>query len=133
MYKRQVPFLFQDKIFEQHEGMAMGSNLAPTFANFAIDTLPNEQQPLFYIRYVDDIFAIFSQITHVDSFFNFINSIDKNLQFTTEFPSSSDLPFLDTNILLTNNSFSITSYVKPSNTGLAIKWLLLKPKNSKSI
>ena len=78
----------------------MGSNLAPTFANFAmdiieskIDTLPNDQQPLFYIRSVDDTFAIFSQNTHVDSFFNFINSIDKNLQFTTEFPSSSGLPF----------------------------------------
>ena len=34
-----VPFLFQDKIFEQHEGMAMGSNLAPTFANFAMDII----------------------------------------------------------------------------------------------
>ena len=74
-----------------------------------IDTLLNEQKPLFYIRYVDVIFEIFSQNTHVNSIFNFINSIDKNLQFTTEFPSSSGLPFLDTTILLTNNGFSITS------------------------
>ena len=92
----------------------MGSNLAPTFSNFAMDIrvenwYSSKWTTTTFLHYVDDIFPIFSRNTHVDSFFNFINSIDKNLQFSTEFPSSYGLPFLDTNILLTNNSFSITS------------------------
>ena len=49
-----VPFVFNDEIYNKFEGMAMGSNLAPTFASFAmnliehkISFLPIEQQPLF--------------------------------------------------------------------------------------
>jgi len=88
-----VPFIFNDNIYEQFDGMAMGSNLAPTFANFAMDMiesqfhkLSSEQKPLFYTRYVDDIFVLFNNESSALKFYDFMNSIDKNLQFTYEMP-----------------------------------------------
>ena len=34
-----VPFLFQEGIYEQFDGMVIGSNLASTFANFSMDLI----------------------------------------------------------------------------------------------
>ena len=66
--------------------MAMGSLLAPTFASFAmnliehkISFLPTEQQPLFYARYVDDVFVVFKNPTDLHSFYDFIKTVEKNL------------------------------------------------------
>ena len=35
---------------------------------------PNDFKPLFYCRYVNDMFAVFREITHIYRFFNYINN-----------------------------------------------------------
>ena len=82
--------------------------------------LSSEQTPFFYTRYVDDIFVLFNNESSALKFYNFMNSIDKNLQFIYEMPNDSHLPFLDTCISIKNNSFTIKHYQKPTHTGLFI-------------
>ena len=51
-------FTFNDKIYKQTDGMAMGSQLGPTFANIFmcyietmfLDQCPESFKPLFYRR-----------------------------------------------------------------------------------
>ena len=55
---KNVLFQFDGKLFVQNDGVAMGSKLAPTLANFAMDMIEGKfvKRPLFYQRYVDDVF-----------------------------------------------------------------------------
>ena len=51
--------------------------------------------PLYYKRYMDDIFAIFSNDCHKDSFFDTLNYMHANFQFTVENVLDNKLAFLD--------------------------------------
>ena len=56
-------FSFEGKIYKQIDGVAMGSPLGPTFANaflcFHEQIWLDEFKPVYYRRYVDDIFVLF--------------------------------------------------------------------------
>ena len=62
----QTNFIFNGKFYDQIDGVAMGSPLAPVLANifmvFHESKWINEynlSKPKFYLRYVDDILATF--------------------------------------------------------------------------
>lgn len=62
---KELPFTAPDgSIYKQIEGVAMGSPLGPTFANFYMGHLEENvfqiqmNKPLIYARYVDDIFVV---------------------------------------------------------------------------
>ena len=59
-------FLYKDKLFQQIDGVATGSLLGPTLAHFflakmekKIISIASANHRLLYLRYVDDIFAVF--------------------------------------------------------------------------
>ena len=59
------------KLFTQIDGVSMGNLLAPTIANYFMGTLEkylfnteDENNPVLYLRYVDDIFCISKKIFH---------------------------------------------------------------------
>ena len=60
--KCQTYFLFNKKFYDQINGEAMGSLLAPVLVNFFIGDNKNFQRtpPSYYRRYVDDIFSVFN-------------------------------------------------------------------------
>ena len=98
-------FTFQGRFYEQIECAAMGSPISPIVANLfmedmeikAINTLPCP--PSLWKRYVDDTSTII-KTANKSSFLEHINSIDPNIQFTSEDPKSDgSMPFLD--ILIT--------------------------------
>ena len=68
-------FIF-DILYKQKDGMAMGSPLGPTLANVflsfyevkLIEQCPKEFKPVFYRRYVDDIFVLFESTEHLSKF-----------------------------------------------------------------
>ena len=67
----QGMFLYKDKLYQQHDGVSMGSPLAPTLANFFLAHIENKLlgkqldfHPKLYSRYVDDIFAVFDNSLH---------------------------------------------------------------------
>ena len=53
---------FNGKLYEQLDGMCMGSNLGPAMAAFTMHMVETKYtiEPLFYARYVDDILVLFN-------------------------------------------------------------------------
>ena len=79
--------------------------------------------PSLWKRYVDDTSTI-TKTAHRSSFLDHINSIDPNIQFTSE-DSRGDgpMPFLD--ILITpkeDGRLSTSVYRKPTHTDLYLQW-----------
>ena len=123
-------------MYDQIDGVAMGSPLAPVLANLFLGHyeniwLNNYQGPSvqFYRRYVDDTFCLFKYERDALLFFNFLNSQHPNNKFTMEKETNKMLASLDVcinnkdpcNLLMSvhrkktfsgllTNFFSFTSY-----------------------
>ena len=98
----QTHFLFDGKVYDQIDGVAMGSPLAPVLANLFLGHYENiwlnkYQGPTvhFYRRYVDDTFCLFNTEHDAISFFDFINSQHPSITFTMEKETNKVLAFLD--------------------------------------
>ena len=103
----------------------MGSPLAPNLANLFMGY--NEKNwlsdhggldpPIFYRRYVDDIFAVFDSREGALSFLDYLNSRHPNIKFTKEENVNGVLPFLD--ISISNfDGYKTSVYHKPTYSGL---------------
>ena len=135
---RSTYFTHRGKFFEQVEGAAMGSPISPIVANLfmenfesrALQSSPNP--PLLWKRLVDDTFVILKR-AHKEEFLTHINSVDSNIQFTTEEPGpDGSLPFLDILISPDEEGRLKTSvYRKPTNTDQYLQWDSHHPISSK--
>ena len=47
-----------------------------------LNDCPEDFKPVYYRRYVDDIFALFCSPDHLEKFTNYLNSKHKNIKFT---------------------------------------------------
>ena len=73
----QSIFVYDQKVYEQIDGVAMGSPLAPLLANWFVSRIENnilqqniDCKPIIYKRYVDDVFALFHTKDQRDTFFS---------------------------------------------------------------
>ena len=101
-------FQFNNDLYIQKGGVAMGSNLGPTMAAFAMDLVESKLpfRPMYYRRYVDDIFAIFDSKSDALAYLDILNSVHPNLQFTIETQNSEgSLRFLDVDVSSHDNKF----------------------------
>ena len=87
----QTHFIFNSKFYNQIDGVAMSSPLAPVLANifmgFHESKWLNEyylNKPKFYSRYVDDILAAFGNEQDSLNFLDFLNNKHPNSKFTIE-------------------------------------------------
>ena len=136
---KDSPFQFNNKLYTQVDGVAMGSPLGPTFANCFmcfheekwLDDCPLEFRPLYYRRYVDDCFVLFRKPEHIPKFQNYLNSKHANIKFTVEHESDGTLPFLDVLLTRNRNQISTSIYRKPTFTGLGLNFLSFVPENFK--
>ncbi|XP_057305452.1 uncharacterized protein LOC130642384 [Hydractinia symbiolongicarpus] len=105
----------------------MGSPLGPTFANAFLcyheqnwlNNCPTEFKPVYFKRYVDDIFVLFSSPDHLPKFQNYLNKCHPNISFTSETEKSNKLSFLDISITRDVDRKFITSiYRKPTFSGV---------------
>ena len=92
-------FIYKDSVYKQIDGVAMGSPLAPLLANWFVckveNTIFNQDlacKPVFYRRYVDDIFALFCNKDEMDRFHSILNDAHLHLSFTKEM-ANNILPF----------------------------------------
>ena len=115
----------------------MGSPLAPTLANFYLGHMEIELskdndivKPALYLRYVDDVFAVFSDNKDYMSFLNALNAYHPNVQFTAEIGNDS-LCFLDTQISVKDGIFESWVYRKPTNTGVLLNFIAVCPQQWK--
>ena len=68
-----VKFSFNNKMYKQIDGAAMGSLLSPALANIFIGyqeekLFIDNNQPLIYFRYVDDTFVMFEKVFNCNQF-----------------------------------------------------------------
>ena len=118
-------FIFNNTVYKQTDGVAMGSPLGPAFANIFMSWLetqileqcPSSYKPIFYRRYVDDTFALFTNKASAELFLEFANSFHENVRFTMENETNNKLPFLDILIERTPSGFATGVYRKPTFTG----------------
>ena len=119
-------FILKGNFYEQIDGVAMGSPLAPVLANVFLshhetnwlNDCPSQIKPLYYRRYVDDSFILFRSPNHILPFLNYINSRHPNIHFTHQVENSDTLPFLDIQIQRFRGRFSTSVYRKLTFTGL---------------
>ena len=119
-------FVFNGKVYEQKDGVAMGSSLGPLLANIWMAHLEesfmhgHDEFPLFYRRYVDDTFCLFKDRISAEMFLIFLNSIDNNIKFEMEWEQNDKLEFLDTVVMRSNTSNypDIRTKVKVTDKGL---------------
>lgn len=118
--------LFNGKYYIQIDGVAMGSPLGPTLANVFLcyweeiwlDKCPTQFRPLYYRRYVDDTFLLFSSQSHVNKFLKYMNTRHDNIDFTHEIEIDDRLAFLDVLVTREESGLITSIYRKPTFSGL---------------
>ena len=116
-------FQFDNKHFLQIGGTAMGTKLAPSFANIFMGWFEEKYvysyktQPLIWKRYIDDMFIIWQHGPNsLTEFTSCLDSCHKIIKFTQE-RSSDSIIFLDFTISIGSNNEIITSlYSKPNDS-----------------
>ena len=107
-------------------GVAMGSLLGSALANIFMCSFeskwfrdcPNDLKPVFYRRYIDDIFVLFSTPDHADKFREYLPSKHPNINFFIEKEEDYRLPFLDIKIFRENDKFATSVYRKKTFSGV---------------
>ncbi|CAM4539231.1 unnamed protein product [Lepidochelys kempii] len=114
-------FTFGDNVYLQISGTAMGTRMAPQYANIFMADLEQRflssrpLKPLLYLCYIDDIFIIWThgkealEEFHHD-FNNFHPTINLSLVQSTQ-----EIHFLDTTVLINNGHINTTLYRKPTD------------------
>ena len=120
-------FQFDGALYEQTDGVAMGSPLGPLLANVFMssieDTLERQGKlPSFYRRYVDDTLTVMSDLATATTFLHTLNSAHTSVKFTMEVEKNGKLPFLGTELLNHATRIETKVYVKPTNTGLLLHY-----------
>ncbi len=116
-------FVFDGAVYQQVEGLPMGSPLSPIVANLymesfeqhALDTFSHP--PRIWRRYVDDTFVVINK-DQQDAFLVHLNSRHPAIQFTVEAESEAgQIPFLDCLVMRTDiTNLATTVYRKPTSS-----------------
>ena len=114
-------FIFNDVLYKQKDGVAMGSSLGPTMANVFLpfyeikwlEQCPKEFKLVFYIRYVDDLFVLFKSAEHISKFRNYFNTCHPTMSFSFEQEENGKLVFLDIEVSREKGKFVTTVYRRP--------------------
>ena len=88
-FLHNTSFSFQNKFYEQVEGVAMGLPVSPIVANLYMEHFEREalrfasHPQRFWYRFVDDTWVI-QQQAHKQLFWDHINSINPPIKFTVK-------------------------------------------------
>ena len=115
-------FTFDEKMYLQTNGTAMGTKMAPSYANIFMCVLEEsflsicEKKPLLYLRYIDDIFMIWTDSD--ESLMEFVSDfgkVNRSIKFTMK-KSQTEIDFLDVKLkVVDGNKISTTIYHKPTD------------------
>ena len=120
-------FQFDGSLYEQIDGVAMGSPLGPLLANVFMCSIEETLQqdgllPPFYRRYVDDTLTIMPDRVTADHFLRTLNHCHSSVKFTMVTEHDGSLPFLGVELLNRAPRIENKVYIKPTNTGLLLHY-----------
>ena len=130
-------FTFNSKIYQQTDGVCMGSPLGPVLANVFMVHLEETIVPKLqssmpqWRRYVDDTFTVVKK-GKLNEIINALNTFHPNISFTHEVEEESKMAFLDVLIKREETGSVQTGvYRKATNNSIYIHWNLYAPKQWK--
>ena len=133
-------FDFAGRHFLQVGGTAMGTKVAPSFANTYMGWFESTYvytypiQPLLWVRYIDDIFVIWQhgRQTFME-FETHLNNCVPSIKFETDL-SETQVHFLDVTVSLNQVTCQISTslYTKPTDAHNYLSFKSCHPRNCKS-
>ena len=118
---KNIFFEFNNEIKQQISGTAIGTKFAPPYACIYMDKTETdflktqELQPFVWLRYIDDIFFIWTHgEAELKKFMEGLNNFLPNLKFTCE-SSKKRVAFLDLNVSLENGSVTTDLHSKSTD------------------
>ena len=133
-------FKFDNEVFRQRKGVAMGNHLAPPFAILFMDKLEQdmlrtaERQPCLYKRYVDDCLMGWTHgEQQLRQFIDHCNSQHLNIRFTWDSTSGGvAVPFMDASIAISaDHTIHHELFQKPSDSGVNLNFTTALPMGVK--
>ncbi len=135
-------FKFAGRTYKQIKGIAMGTPVAPTWANLFMGKLETDAltawpgpMPLIWLRYIDDILTLFPGTqTEFDTLLVHLNSRMKSIKFTSE-TSKCKIDFLDVTIFKgerfqTEGVLDIRPYSKAIDPHTYLHYSSAHPRNN---
>ena len=124
-------FTFNNEFFIQQEGLATGSPLSGLLAEIYLNHFEQNyifsnnnkfsNSVKFYNRYVDDTFILIQGSNRqIENFKNYLNGINKNIQFTLEIEENNKINFLELTVYKAQNEFKLKIFRKPTTTDITI-------------
>ena len=131
-------FNFNGKLYEQIQGTAMGTRMAPNYAIIFMHYLETNilsnypKQPKIWLRFIDDIFMIRKEgKLELDKFLEALNSYHQTIKFTHTVDEN-EIPFLDTAVYRSpTNRIHTRIFHKPTDQKYYLHYHLAHPKNQK--
>ena len=134
-------FEFDDKIYHQQKGTAIGTKFAPPYACIFMDWFEEsflatcEIQPWAYFRYIDDIFIIWTGgikelRKFLQAFNNFHPSIKLDWKYTGK--ETPQVEFLDVTLSIKGLNISYDLYCKPTDCHQYLHYQSCHPHHTKS-
>ena len=129
-------FDFKSKHYLQTGGTAMGTRVAPTYANLFMSDFEerfvysHQTQPYMWVRFIDDIFFVWLHgQAKLDAFIKYLNQSHDTIKFTSE-TSSQEVSFLDTTVSIRPDRCIKTNlYVKPTDSAGYLHYTSAHPKH----
>ena len=134
---RQNYLQFNDKFFQPHKGVAMGSPISGLVAEIFLQhyeekllkSILDTKKIIFYNRYVDDVIIFHDEhLTNTNEILNYINNIHPQLHFKAKDEEDITINFLDLLITKERYKLSINIYRKPTATDTTIHYKSLQNK-----
>ena len=103
-------FKWSGNYYSQIRGLAMGQRLAPVLAICFMSKIEEPvlaRMPLMYCRYIDDCCIVTSTQSEMDECFNILNQQSQYIKLTRETPQEGWLPYLNTQMKLSNGVVNI--------------------------
>jgi hypothetical protein len=114
-------FEFQGQFYKQIKGLPMGKAWAPVVASIYMDEWESSLwrvlgfEPIIYVRYIDDIFAVFNNKDDAEAFVRAASVHDQNIRLS-EISMGSSVHFLDLQISINHfGRFETSLYRKESD------------------
>ena len=132
-------FVFNGLNYLQIQGTAMGTCMAPNYANLFMGLLESKfiktctHKPLKWLRYIDDIFILWNEgRDKLMQFISAANDFHPTIKFTHEI-STTSINFLDITVHKTpENKLETDLYSKPTNANLFLHYTSCHPQHTKN-
>ena len=130
-------FQFNNQHYLQIKGCAMGTRVAPSFANTHMGKFEDDHvytyhlQPFIYLRYLDDIFLIWQHgLEELNKFVDHLNSRMESMKFTMEV-SREEISFLDTTVKLRDRTLHTDFFCTPTDSHSYLQYSSALPLQEK--